>query len=126
MKEILLLQGNKFNIFAIVFDDETCPACNFLDGIEKNDKASYKTILNLIKWHAESGPIRNKRKSRIIEGNLFEFKTAQGDRLLYFYCSGKKTVVTDGFHKGADKENQIEYKKSKRLRERYFKEVDNG
>jgi len=128
MKELLLRQGVRFGVFAIVFSDGSCPARSFLDEIEKNDNASYKTLLHLIRWHADCGPIRNERKSRKISGydNLFEFKTDEGDRLLYFYCSGKKTVVTDGFRKGADKENRVEYKKSKLIKELYFKEVDNG
>ena len=127
MIEILLLQGIQFSMFAVVLDNDYCPAMNFLEMLKKNDITSYKTFLNLLKLHADCGPVRNERKSKKIEGynNLFEFKTDHGDRLVYFYCSGRKTIVTDGFHKGRDKGNQLEYKKSKRLRDRYFEEVDN-
>jgi hypothetical protein len=72
------------------------------------------------------GNFRNIRKSRPIKGypGLFEFKTNQGDRLVYFYILGARTIITQGFHKGTPAD--IEYKKAYSIRERCIKEFENA
>jgi len=64
MKEILFLQGIKFGIYTIMFDDDYCPTLSFLERLRKNDSSSCKTLLNLLKLHADYGPVRNERKSK--------------------------------------------------------------
>lgn len=126
MKLALQYQGQKFNIYAIVCNDESCPAVGFLEQVRQNNLASHKSLVNVFKRHVECGPIMNKEKSRHIEerGNLWEFKTRQGDRLLYFYLPGRKTVLVHGFHKGAPVE--AEYDNAERMRDQYLREAGNG
>jgi len=122
----LLRDGSKFNIYALVLDNGTCPAEDFLEQVKQRDPASLKSLINVLTRHAEYGEIRNERKSRVIKGrrNLLEFKTNQGDRLLYFYLPDYKTVLTHGFHKGASESD--EYDKAEAMRDQYRKEADNG
>ena len=121
-----ILQGGHFNVFAVVFDNGTCPAADFLTSVKQLNAPSYKSMVNLIKRHADFGPLLNKRKSRVIEGreNLLEFKTNQGDRLVYFYTKGRKTILTHGFHKGAVASE--EYDKAEKIRDQYYKETNDG
>ena len=102
MKLALQYQGQKFDIYAIVCNDGSCPAIDFLEQVKQNNPASHKSLVNVFKRHVECGPIMNEEKSRHIEerGNLWEFKSMQGDRLLYFYLPRRKTVLVHGFHKG--------------------------
>ena len=122
----MLRDGSKFNIYALVLDNGTCPAEDFLEQVKQRDPASLKSLINVLTRHAEYGEIRNERKSRVIKGrrNLLEFKTNQGDRLLYFYLPDYKTVLTHGFHKGASESD--EYDKAEAMRDQYRKEADNG
>ena len=121
-----LFKGSVFSIDAIVLDNGSCPAEEFLEQIKINDPGSHKSMVNVITRHANYGTLRNKRKSKVIEGreNLLEFKTDQGDRLVYFYLPGYRTMLTHGFHKGAVA--SAEYDRAEVIRDKYCNEVENG
>ncbi len=121
-----LKRGSRFSIDAVILNNGDCPAEDFLERVKQNDIASHKSFVNILNRHADYGEIRNIRKSRVIEGrrNLLEFKTNQGDRLVYFYLPGGRTVLTHGFHKGAIA--SIEYDRSETIRDQYCREVENG
>ncbi len=118
---ILSLQylGERFNIYAIIDDDGSCPTVDFLEQVKQNDPTSHKSLVNIYTRHADHGPIKNIRKSRYVKGrrnrNLLEFKSNQGDRIIYFYLPDGKTVLTHGFHKGTPAE--VEYRKAERIRD---------
>ena len=116
----LLKNGSVFNIYAIVLDDDSCPTDDFLSQLKHQDLASHKSLVNILTRHAEHGEIRNKRKSRVIEDreNLLEFKTYQGDRLVYFYLPRRMTVLTHGFHKGVLA--SAEYDRAEAMRDQYL------
>ena len=126
MKLRLIYQGALSSINAIVLDNGDCPAQDFLNYLERNDIASHKSIKSILIKHAELGGIRNYHKSRVIAGreNLLEFKTKHGDRLMYFYLPGHRTVLTHGFHKGAVESS--EYDQAERIRNQYCREIENG
>lgn len=121
----LQYRGQKYYVYAIVLNDGNCPVSDFMEQLKHNNPRSHKSLLNVIKRHAENGPIWNKKKSRGIEGftNLWEFKSRQGDRILYFYLPNQITILTHGFHKGTPL--KTECYKATRLRDQYMKEVDN-
>jgi hypothetical protein len=119
----LQYQGYRLNIYAIICDDGSCPAVDFLEQVKQNDPASHKSLVKIYTIHADHGPIRNIRKSRYVRRNLFEFKSYQGDRIIYFYLPDGKTVLTHGFHKGTPAE--VEYRKAEGIRDQYIREVGN-
>lgn len=123
MKLSLQYRGRRFDIYAIVLNNGVCPAVDFRDMLKRNNIASYKSLVRIFTLHADYGPVRNITKSRAIKGrqNLFEFKSKQGDRLLYFYLSGHRTILIHGFHKGVSEE--AEYDRAERIRNQYLKEV---
>ena len=123
----LQYRGQVFSIYAIVFDDESCPAIDFLKQVKQNNPASHKSLVNIYTRHAEHGQIRNIRKSKAVKGhrNILEFKSEQGDRLLYFYLPDRKTVLTHGFHKYKGTPAKTEYNKAERMRNQYLEEVGN-
>jgi hypothetical protein len=79
-------------------------------------------MLNVMKQHATAGPLLNEQKSRSLRDGILEFKSRQGDRLLWFYPPGARgeTIITHGFHKGAPLTTEIE--RAKRLRDQYLSE----
>jgi hypothetical protein len=126
MRLKLLKTGKMSSIYAVVLDNGTCPAEGFLEEVRRRDLASHKSLINILTRHADYGAIRSERKSRVIKGraNLLEFKTSQGDRLVYFYLPDRKTVLTHGFHKGAPA--RTEYRKAEAIRDQYCRESDDG
>lgn len=126
MRLQLHYRGRRFQIYALVLDNGSCPAVEYLEQLKRNNFASFKSLANIYKRHAENGPILNKEKSRDIKGykDILEFKSRQGDRLLYFYSKGQRTVLTNGFHKGTPA--KAEYEKAEKIREQYIREVENG
>jgi Phage derived protein Gp49-like (DUF891) len=122
MRRILLIAGQRFNVYAIVVgqgEDSHCPANDF---IEQMSEPSRKSMLNVMKQHAMAGPLLNEQKSRSLRDGILEFKSRQGDRLLWFYPPGARgeTIITHGFHKGAPLTAEIE--RAKRLRDQYLSE----
>ncbi len=117
-------RGKKFEIAAVVLDDGTCPAANYLEHLRSYDRASWKSMVSVLRAHADFGPLFNPEKSRPIKGHkgVFEFKSRQGDRVLYFYA-GRRTILAHGFRKGAPAEN--EFTKAARLMNDYFREAGN-
>jgi hypothetical protein len=122
MRRILLIAGQRFSVYAIVVGQGGVSHCPASDFIEQMSEASRKSILNVMKQHAIAGPLLNEQKSRNLRDGILEFKSRQGDRLLWFYPPGTRgeTVITHGFHKGAPLNAEIE--RAKRLRDQYLSE----
>ncbi len=95
-----------------MLDDGTCPAADYLEHLRHHDQASWKSMVSVLKAHADFGPLFNPEKSRPIKGfeGLLEFKSRQGDRMLYFH-EGRMTILTHGFHKGSPA--AVEYQRAK-------------
>ena len=119
MRLELVTQGRRYSVWAIVRSDAPldCPAISFLEEL---GNASRKKIAILLRLHAEEGPIRNEQKSRLIEDGIYEFKTTDGIRLLYFSSSGQRTILTHGFKKGS--KLTTEFKRAKRLRREWMEQ----
>ena len=118
-----MLRGQVFDVYAVDLTttvNEDCPAAEF---ISQMPEASRKSMLNVLRRHATVGPIRNVQKSRELRDGIFEFKSRQGDRLLWFYDPERRgdTVITHGFHKGARLETEVA--RAKRLRDQYLEET---
>ncbi len=106
----LLTRGSKFTIYAADLSNaperSDCPIIEFLNELEISEPSSYKSMLNVLRQHANNGPLTNIQKSRRLRGadGIFEFKNRQGARILYFYPANQRyaTILTHGFKKGAN------------------------
>jgi hypothetical protein len=123
MRRTTIAHGAAFTIYALDLSDEAghedCPAKQFLLGLDRDNPPAAKSMANLLRRHAEHGPIHDVTRSREIydgpDGKLFEFKTRQGTRLVYFLEPNRATVLTHGFAKGAPLRPEIA--RARRLRE---------
>jgi hypothetical protein len=108
MRFKIQMEGPRFRILALELNDGSCPAEDYLIGLETRSPASHKRMLSVLKHHADSGPIKNKKISRALEGEryqgLLEFKTPQGARLFYAYAPGGITVLLNGCDKASNME----------------------
>jgi hypothetical protein len=126
MKLNLQYVGQVFRIYAIILDNGRCPVITFLEQLKRDNPASHRSLVLRFQRHADFGASHNKQQSRPITGrnNLFEFKSRQGDRILYFYLSGAKTVLIQGFHKGDPARS--EFDKAENIRDQYLREEYGG
>ena len=110
MENIMLKEGRQFNVFALGWDRGEVIYCPAIEFIDRMSDSSRKSILNVISRHADFGPSFNEQKSRLIEDGIYEFKSRQGDRLLYFYSPAERgaTIITHGFRKGARLRTEIQ------------------
>lgn len=119
----LIREGPAFDIYALSWTRggvRHCPAQEFMVGMSA---ASRQSLLGVLRRHAETGPIRNTGKSRLLAERIFEFKSRRGDRLLYFYHPWRRglTIVTHGFRKGARLRTEIE--RAHTLRREYLQNL---
>ena len=107
-------RGAKKIIYSVVLNNGESPAVEFLRALKLRDLNSHKSMVIRYKRHGDNGPSGIKKHERHIRGNLWEFKTYQGDRLMYFNHPNGGTVMTNGFHKGDPPEQQFDKAESLR------------
>ena len=130
MKLQLIRPGVKFRVCAIdVADgpDRDCPAVQFLQDVHAHRPDSFKTLSNLLNFHANEGQIHNTQKSRHLKDGIYEFKSNKNDRLFYFYPKDRAgfTILTHGYHhQGSHKGNPLDAQVDRaiELRRRYLEE----
>lgn len=124
MKQVLLIEGSRFRIFAVdISSDETVEDCPVMDFIAEMAEPSRKSLLALLRMHADHGPITNERRSRKLSENIFEFKTRQADRVYYFYNPGGQTILTHGSRKPSSSMVRNEVQREERMMAQYRKEI---
>ena len=118
MRPRLIGQGPAFTIFAIDLSDEPgrvdCPAEDFIHNLPA---PSQKSLVSILLFHAEKGPITNDEKSKELRDGIYEFKNRHKARLLYFYMPGRRTVLTHGFIKSTNMETSRQIERAKQMRE---------
>ena len=127
MRLVLQYRGVRSNINVVVISDGKSPALEFLKELEKRNKKAHRTLVRRYENHANVGPSRNIQHSRMIKnhGNLYEFKTRSGERLLYSYHPNGSTILLNGFEKGDPAEQQ--FRRGARLRDQILRqEEDSG
>lgn len=96
-----------FRIFALG-EGETFPTVDFLESLKQSDLKSYDRLMATLKSASERGPPTNdKTKCRQIRGikqKIFELKTNDGNRVLWFYDAGRIMLCTNAFEKPGEKE----------------------
>lgn len=80
-----------------------CPVQEFLDSLEPKIHAKTLRTIDLLE---KNGPNLREPYSKSIEDGIFELRTKQGSnitRVLYFFYTGKKVVLTNGILKKTKK-----------------------
>ncbi len=118
----LLTAGSAFDVYAPMRTRAGIEYCPVLEFLENLTEPSRKSILAVIQQHSARGPISNIQKSRPLGDGIFEFKSRQGDRLLFFYSpmERRQIIVTHGFRKGSRLRTEID--RAIRLRAEYMQQ----
>lgn len=117
-------RGSKKVICSLVLENGESPAIEFLEQLKLTNPQSHKKMVQRYMRHAENGPSRNTKHERHIvsSGNLWEFKTDAGDRLLYFNHSANRVIITGGFHSTHKSQDQQQYNRAAQFRDEYLAE----
>jgi hypothetical protein len=101
-KPIHALPHGRIRIEAVVRDDGSCPAKEFLDGLDAGKTAKMKALFTLFIERFPQ-PLSGE-KFKKIEGteDLFEFKSFQ-IRIPCFFVSGGRILLTHGLIKQQDR-----------------------
>lgn len=102
--------GRRKSIEYAVCADGSSPAREFVAGLSLADQAK---ILNLFRWLADHGEIKNGQKFKRLDGPIWEFKAHQ-IRIPCFQ-DGSAWVLTHGFIKKSDRAPRSEIDRAYRI-----------
>ena len=120
--EYVAFEGLKFTIEWHFDSRGKSVSLEYLESLEEEDQAK---LFELMKLMGNTGIIKNKTKFRNEGDKIYAFKP-QPHRFLCFFFEGQKIIVTNGFHKKADKLPQNEKDRALRLKADYETRVKRG
>ena len=97
------------------------PAEDFIDGLERKMRTKAFSSVEMLR---EYGPRLGMPYSRFLGDGLFELRVGQANnivRILYFFFSDERVVLTHGFVKKTQKTPVSEMRRAKRLRNEWRK-----
>lgn len=96
------------------------PAREFLESLDIKLRAKMYREIDLL---VMNGPELREPHSRHVEDGIFELRAIQGNnisRVLFFFYSGEKAILTNGFVKKTMKTPKKEISLAKRYRQEYL------
>lgn len=101
-------------------DNGECPVIEYLNSINIKLRAKMAWTIGLLETN---GNMLGMPYSEQLEDGIFELRAKQGSdisRVLYFFCVGRKIVLTHGFTKKTNKVPKSEIETAKKYREIYL------
>ncbi len=110
----LVYDGRELRLEFYQSSSGEAPAYDWLES--QRDKVQQK-FAALFVWIGDHGKIWNERKFKHLTGTsqLFEFKADQG-RVLCFFFTGKRLILTHGFVKKSDKTPAAEIERAESIK----------
>lgn len=108
--------------FEVIFyrqENGDCPARDFLDSLDMKMRA--KMVRSIAMLQTNGYELREPY-SRPLDNGIFELRAKQGSditRVLYFFVSGRKIILTNGFIKKTAKTPPAEITLAQKYREEY-------
>lgn len=112
---------NKFQVDFYEKENGDCPMIEFLDSLDIKKRAK---ILRTIDILEKNGNDLREPYSKLLGEGIFELRVKQGSdivRALYFFCVGRKIIITHGFVKKTQKTPQSEITRALMCRRDYFR-----
>lgn len=100
--------------------DGSYPAYDFINSLPAKLAAKTSWTILLLEEHGSS---LRMPYSRHLEDGIFELRVIQGNniaRVLYFFVTGKRVILTNGFVKDTSKTPRAEIEKAKKYRDDYY------
>ena len=109
-----------FNIDFFKLDNGDCPIKDYLNSVDKKLRAKILWTIGLLETN---GNMLGMPYSEHLDDGIFELRTKQGSdisRVLYFFCIGRKIILTHGFTKKTNKVPKGEIETAKKYRDVYL------
>ena len=109
-----------FEVNFFRLEDGSCPVTDYLDSIQTKLRA--KTVWTIALLEANGNQL-GMPYSELLEDGIFELRAKQGSdisRVLYFFCVGRRIILTHGFTKKTDKTPRSEIELAKKYRKIYL------
>lgn len=106
----------KFKVMFYQKTDGSEPAKDFLDGLDKKMRAK---MVRTIETLQNNGNDLREPYSKYIDDGIFELRAKVGSdisRVLYFFFTGKRVILTNGFIKKTQKTPAKEIELAKKYR----------
>lgn len=116
---------NEFEVIFYSKSDGTEPAREFLDSLDIKMKAKMLRIISMLQVNGYE--LREPYSKPLNEG-ILELRAKTGSdvsRVLYFFVTGRKAVLTNGFVKKTQKIPKEELERAKRYRADYLSRKEN-
>lgn len=110
---------SKYQVIFFETSSGKCPVEEFINSLDVKLSAKLYRLLVMI---SENGPDLREPYSKHLDDGIFELRAKVGtnlSRVLYFFFSGHKIIVTNGFVKKTQKTPKGEIDKAKAYREEY-------
>ena len=111
---------NNFDVDFFELENGDCPVKNYLDSIDKKMRAKMLRTIGLLETN---GNMLGMPYSEYLDDGIFELRSKQGSdisRVLYFFCIGRKIILTHGFTKKTNKVPRSEIETAKKYRTIYL------
>lgn len=114
----LVYEGSELRIEFYQSASGEAPACDWLES--QRDKIQQK-FTALFAWIGDHGKIWNERKFKHLTGSnqIFEFKADDG-RVLCFFFTGRRLILTHGFVKRIDKTPKGEIERAEAIKTEFL------
>lgn len=104
------------------FDNGKCPLVEYLDSLDIKMRAKILWTIGLLETN---GNTLGMPYSEFLKDGIYELRIKQGSdisRVLYFFCVGKRIILTHGFTKKTNKVPENEIEVAKKYREVYLRQ----
>ena len=115
--------------FQVLFyekENGVAPAEEYINSLD--DKMSAK-VYRLLIMISKNGPDLREPYSKLLEDGIFELRAQIGSdlsRVLYFFMTGRRVVITHGFTKKTQKTPRSEINKAKTYRKEYLEREEHS
>ena len=114
--------GSRFRISCLEFQDGSCPAGEFIDGLDKSERRKLDVLFERLGDH---GSIHNAEQFKKVEGSdgIWEFKRHQ-IRVLCFFTPNRQVILLFGLRKKKDKHSRQDIERAEAYKTTYLRQRD--
>ncbi len=113
----------EFEVDFVCLDSGNIPFINFLNSLNKLERAEVLTLIEEFRILKSSGEELPRKMSKYLKDGIFELRTKHENRItrsLYFFHVGRKIIFTNGFIKKTENTPNEEIKKAIKYRNHYL------
>ena len=96
----LLTEGGQFTLYSLEIGESVT---DFINALSEKNKTEHARVIRRLEQLAERGPSRKKTEFNNLGSGLYEIKTRDGARIIFFYDKNNIVICACGFVKKSNK-----------------------